>query len=111
MVGAANYRLSRTSQSGAYAKRSHGLRILLRTSHAAPPQQMLWCFAYRLGIRKGELLKIRIEWLLPYWNQEEPFIKIPGFDEFGNRITKSGQPHTIPIHHPELRSFVEMAPQ
>jgi hypothetical protein len=72
---------------------------------------MLWCFAYRLGIRKGELLKIRIEWLLPYWNQEEPFIKIPGFDEFGNRITKSGQPHTIPIHHPELRSFVEMAPQ
>lgn len=72
-------------------------------------QQMLWCFARRLGVRKGELLKIRLEWLLPYWHLEEPFIKIPGFDGEGNRITKSGKPHTIPLYHPELRAFVEMA--
>lgn len=72
-------------------------------------QQMLWCFGYRLGVRKGELLKILVEWVLPHWKQEEPFIKIPGFDEKGNRITKSGKPHTIPLYHPELRPFVEMA--
>jgi integrase len=72
-------------------------------------QKVLWCFAYRLGIRKGELLKIRLEWLLPYWNEKEPYIKIPGFDDQGRRVTKSGQPHTIPIHHPELRAYVDMA--
>jgi integrase len=72
-------------------------------------QQMIWCYAYRLGVRKGELLKIRVEWLLPYWKREEPFIKVPGFDEKGNRITKSGKPHTIPLYHPELRAFTGMA--
>ena len=58
-------------------------------------QKVLWCFASRLGIRKGELLKIRLEWLLPYWNEKEPYVKIPGFDDQGRRVTKSGQPHTI----------------
>jgi integrase len=72
-------------------------------------QQMLWCFGYYLGIRKGELLKLRWDWLLPYWHEEEPIIKVPGFDEQGDRITKSGKPHTIPLYHPELRAFVEMA--
>lgn len=72
-------------------------------------QQAVWCAAYRTGVRKGELLKIRTEWLLPYWNEPEPYIKVPGFDEHGNRITKSGKPHTIPLYHPELRAFIEMA--
>jgi integrase len=71
-------------------------------------QKMLWAFGYRLGIRKGELLKLRWEWLLPYWQLEEPYIKIPGFDGHG-RVTKSGKPHTIPIHHPELRALVAIA--
>jgi integrase len=72
-------------------------------------QKMLWCYAFRLGIRKGELLKILAEWLLPYWKEEQPYIKIPGFDNRGNRITKNGKPHTIPLYHPELRAFTEMA--
>jgi integrase len=54
-------------------------------------------------------LKLLWEWLLPYWNEPEPFIKVPGFDAHGNRITKSGKPHTMPLYHPELRAFVEMA--
>jgi integrase len=70
-------------------------------------QKALWCFAYRLGIRKGELLKIKIDWVLPYWQTDEPYIKIPGFDTDGRRITKSGRPHTIPLYHPELRYFTE----
>jgi integrase len=70
---------------------------------------MLWCFAYRTGVRKGELLKILWEWLLPYRKQEEPYILVPGFDSKGNRITKSGKPHVISLYHPEMRAFVEMA--
>ena len=74
-----------------------------------PHQRMLWAFAYFLGIRKGELLKLRLEWLLPYWAEPEPYIKVPGFDAEGNRICKSGKPHTIPLYHSELRSFADMA--
>jgi integrase len=66
-------------------------------------QHMLWCFGYYLGIRKGELLEFRWEWLLPYWQEEEPIIKVPG------ESCKSADPHTIPLYHPELRAFVEMA--
>jgi len=72
-------------------------------------QKMLWCFAYYLGVRQGELLKIRTEWLLPYWKLAEPYIKIPGYDANGKRVTKSGKPHTIPLYHKDLRAFVEMA--
>jgi integrase len=64
---------------------------------------MLWCFAYYLGIRKGELLKFRWDWVLPYWTETEPIIKVPG------EYCKSGEPHTIPLYHPEMRGFVEMA--
>jgi hypothetical protein len=32
-----------------------------------------------------------------------PIIKIPG------EVTKSGDPHTIPIYHPDMRAMVEMA--
>ena len=42
-------------------------------------QKMLWCFGLRLGIRRGELLKLKTEWLLPYWNEPEPYIRVPGF--------------------------------
>jgi integrase len=66
-------------------------------------QSMLWCFAYYLGVSKGELLKFKWEWLLPYWNEAEPIIKIPG------RYCKNKKPHTIPIYHPEMRAMVEIA--
>jgi integrase len=65
-------------------------------------QHMLWCFAYHLGIRKGELLKLRWEWLLPYWNEEKPIIKVPG------ELCKNKKPHTIPIYG-DMVHFVEMA--
>ena len=66
-------------------------------------QHMLFAFGYYLGIRKGELLELKWEWLLPYWTEDEPIIKIPG------DCTKSGDPHTIPLYHPDLRALVEMA--
>ncbi|MBV8833526.1 MAG: tyrosine-type recombinase/integrase [Acidobacteriaceae bacterium] len=75
-------------------------RMLL---HLPKHQHMLFCFGYYLGIRIGELLEFRWEWLLPYWNEAEPIIKIPG------EVTKSGDPHTIPIYHPDMRAMVEMA--
>lgn len=68
----------------------------------------VWCYGFRLGVRRGELLKLETEWLLPYWKTEEPFIKIPGFDRKGKRITKSGKAHVIPLYHSELRAFTEM---
>jgi integrase len=71
--------------------------------HLAAHLQMLWCFAYYLGIRKGELLKFRWDWLLPYWKQKMPIIKIPG------KYCKNKKPHTIPIYHPEMRAMVELA--
>ena len=71
--------------------------------HLPRHQHMLFCFGYYLGIRIGELLELRWEWLLPYWHEPEPIVKIPG------EVTKSGDPHTIPIYHPDMRAMVEMA--
>jgi integrase len=71
--------------------------------HLAAHLQMLWCFAYYLGIRKGELLKFRWDWLLPYWKQKMPIVKIPG------KYCKNKKPHTIPIYHPEMCAMVEPA--
>ncbi len=73
-------------------------------SHSQP----VWCIAYRTGVRKGEALKLQTAWLLPHWNEPEPYIEIPGFDANGHRITKSGKPHVIPLWHPEMRSMLEM---
>ena len=63
---------------------------------------MLFCCAYHLGIRKGELLKLRWEWLLPYWTEAKPIIKIPG------QYCKNGKPHTIPIYG-DMLAFFQMA--
>ena len=72
--------------------------------------QILWCFAYHWGLRKGELLKLRWEWALPYLSDDEPIIKIPGFDtKTKTRITKSGDPHTLPLYSEEMREFLKMA--
>jgi len=71
--------------------------------HVAAHLRMLWCFAYYCGIRKGKLLKFRWEWLLPYWKQKMPIVKIPG------EYTKNKKPHTIPLYHPEMRALVEIA--
>jgi len=71
--------------------------------------QPVWCISYRCGIRKGETLKLQTAWLLPHWKKSDPYIEIPGFDGQGNRITKSGKPHVIPLWHPEMRAMLEMA--
>lgn len=47
------------------------------------PRQLVWVFAYGLGVRNGELLYAS-----------------------GRRITKSGQPHIIPLYDSKLRAFV-----
>jgi len=72
--------------------------------------QMLWCFAYYWGIRKGELLKLRWEWIMPYLADDEPIFKVPGFDpKTKERITKNGEPHTLPLYMPEMREFLKLA--
>jgi integrase len=72
--------------------------------------KMLWCLAYHWGIRKGELLKLRWEWALPYVADDEPIIKVPGFDpKTKQRITKNGEPHTLPLYAPEMREYLKMA--
>jgi integrase len=72
--------------------------------------KMLWCFAYHWGVRKGELLKLRWEWVLPYLGDEEPIFKVPGFDpKTKRRITKTGEPHTLPLYAAEMREFLNLA--
>jgi integrase len=83
--------------------RGHRAVVRLLLQKLAVHLQMLWCFAYYLGIRKGELLKFRWEWVMPYWKQSMPIIKIPG------KYCKNKKPHTIPIYHPDMRVMVEMA--
>lgn len=70
--------------------------------------KMLWCFSYYWGIRKGELLKIRWEWVLPYLSDPKPCFKIPGFHK-KERVTKSGKPHTLPLYMPEMVEFLKLA--
>lgn len=48
-------------------------------------------------------LKFQWEWLLPYWKQSMPIVKIPG------KYCKNKRPHTIPLYHPEMRAMVEFA--
>lgn len=72
-------------------------------SFLPPHLHMLWCFGFYFGIRRGELLQLRWEWLIPYLKDPEPIIKIPG------KITKTKKPHTIPLYHPEMRGMVELA--
>ncbi len=45
---------------------------------------------------------------MPHWAKPEPYIEIPGYDAKGNRITKSGKPHIIPLWHPEMRAMIDM---
>lgn len=72
-------------------------------SHSQP----VWCIGYRTGVRKGEVLKLQTAWLKDR-GKAESYIEIPGFDAKGNRVTKSGKPHVIPLWHPEMHSMLEM---
>lgn len=71
---------------------------------AAMPEHLkiVWCFAYHLGMRSGELKSLRWSWLVPYWNEEKPIIKVPGSH------TKSGKPHTIPVYG-DMKAQIEKA--
>lgn len=62
----------------------------------------IWCFAYYTGVRSGQLLKLRWEWL----DWDVWVIRAPGY--YGKeRITKNGEMHVIPIYL-EMREFVKM---
>jgi integrase len=63
-------------------------------------QRLLFVCAYHWGMRRGELLRLRWEWV--YLNEAKPLIKIPG------PITKSGRPRTIPIYG-DLYSWLSRA--
>lgn len=65
--------------------------------------RMLWCFGFFFGIRTNELLSFRWEWLVPYLQEKPmPMIKIPG------DCCKNGNPHSIPIYHPEMRALIDI---
>jgi integrase len=65
--------------------------------------QLFWVFGYHTGVRKGELLKLRWEWV--DWSGS--LVRVPGWFN-GERITKNGKPHFIPIYG-EMRLFLDMA--
>lgn len=82
--------------------------------HYLPPRsQMYWCFAYRFGVRRGELLKLQWAWLLSSWKTDDPIVSIPGFktkfEDLSKRVTKSGDGHYLPIFSDELKGFIELA--
>jgi integrase len=62
------------------------------------PLQPVFVVAYHLGMRKGELLKIRRDWV----DLEAGMIFVNG------RVTKNGKPKTVPIYG-EMRGWVDMA--
>lgn len=70
--------------------------------------QLLWCLAYHWGIRRNELLHLQVDWLLPTWKSNDPRLVVPGYQD-GVKITKSGEPHVLPIFNDEMKGFIEMA--
>jgi integrase len=69
-------------------------------------QKPVWCFAYYVGVRQGQLLKLRREWAREW--QATGIICVPGRYK-GERITKNAKPHHIPIYSAEMREFLKIA--
>jgi integrase len=65
--------------------------------------QLFWVFGYYTGVRKGELLKLRWEWV----DWDAWLIRVPGWFA-GERITKNGKTHFIPIYA-DMREFLKSA--
>jgi integrase len=63
-------------------------------------QKFLFVCGYHWGMRKGELSKLRCEWVR--LNEAKPIVKVPG------SVTKNGKPRTIPIYG-DLVAWFEMA--
>ncbi len=85
-------------RQGIVDESTYQLMVVELPDHVKAP----WCFAYYTGVRSGELLKLRWEWL--DWN--EWVIRVPGW--YGKeRMTKNGETHVIPIYL-EMREFVKM---
>jgi integrase len=63
-----------------------------------PPLQPVFVVAYHLGMRKGELLKVRRDWI----DLEAGLMFVNG------RVTKNGKPKTAPIYG-EMRAWLDMA--
>lgn len=66
-------------------------------------QVPLFTVAYYTGIRAGELLNPKWEYVDFFG--EIPLIKIPG------EVAKTGKPRTIPLYHPEMIETVKFAYQ
>jgi integrase len=75
---------------------NHQYRTIL--GFLPPPLQPVFVVAYHLGMRKGELLKIRSDWV----DLEAGLIFVNG------RVTKNGKPKTAPIYG-EMRAWLDMA--
>lgn len=66
-------------------------------------QKPVWCFSYYTGVRQGQLLKLRRDWAKDW--EKTGMIEVPG--RFGGeRITKNGKPHNIPIYTDGMRAFL-----
>jgi integrase len=66
-------------------------------------EKPVWCFSHYTGVRRGQLLKLRREWV----DWQEWLVRVPAFFE-GERITKNGKPHLIPVYD-EMREFLRIA--
>jgi integrase len=63
-----------------------------------------WVLSYYTGVRKGELLLLRWDWL----DWEQWLIRVPPFFQ-GERITKNGKPHLILLYCAEMRETIKFA--
>jgi integrase len=75
---------------------NHQYRAIL--SFLPAPLQPVFAMAYHLGLRKGELLNIRRDWV----DLAAGLIFVNG------RVTKNGKPKTVPIYG-DMRAWLDMA--
>lgn len=69
-------------------------------------QKPVFCFSYYTGVRRGQLLKLRRAW--GERATATGVIEVPGLYK-GQRITKNGEPHHIPLYMPSMREFLKWA--
>jgi integrase len=71
-------------------------------------QKPVWCFSYYTGVRRGQLLKLRREWTKDW--ETTGILEVPGWFQ-GERMTKNGKPHPVPIYSQAMREMLKWALQ
>ena len=87
-------------RQGIVSEEVYRLMLVELPDHVKP----FWVLAYYTGVRKGQLLKLRWEWV--DWDQWT--IPVPGWFN-GERIPKYGKLHPIPLYCAEMREYLTRA--